>query len=71
MEKQIQLSLFREKENKKQEKIDKTIDELKKKYGYEIITRAGDMKVKNMLNIRKRWIIKYITFMDKPEYNIV
>ena len=54
MEKQIQLSLFGEKENKKQEKIDKTIDELKKKYGYEIITRAGDMKVKNMLNIRKR-----------------
>ncbi len=50
---EVQLSLFGEKENKKQEKIDKTIDELKKKYGYEIITRAGDMKVKNMLNIRK------------------
>ena len=28
------------------------MDNLKNKYGYEMITRAGEMKVKNMLNIR-------------------
>lgn len=50
---QIQLSLFEEQTDVKQEKIENVIDDLKKKYGYEMITRAGEMKVKNMLNIRK------------------
>lgn len=50
---EMQISLFEVKNNEKQEKLDKTIDELKKKYGYETITRAGEMKVKNMLNIRE------------------
>ena len=40
-----QLSLFQNEENKKQEKLDKTIDELKEKYGYNSITRAGKMNV--------------------------
>lgn len=48
-----QISLFELKENKKQEKLDKAIDEIKKKYGYEMVTRAGEMKVKKMLNIRE------------------
>lgn len=52
-EDEAQLSLFNVKENKKQENIDRTLDELKKKYGYETITRAGEMKVKEMLNIRE------------------
>lgn len=52
-ENEIQMSLFDTKENKKQEQLDKTMDELKKKYGYGKITRAGEMKVNNMLNIRK------------------
>lgn len=52
-EDKVQLSLFNVKENKKQENIDRTLDELKKKYGYETITRAGEMKVKEMLNIRE------------------
>ena len=47
-----QMSLFEVQENKKQENLDKAIDEIKKKYGYEMVTRAGEMKVKNMLNIR-------------------
>lgn len=53
LEDELQLSLFNVKENKKQENIDKTLDELKKKYGYETITRAGEMRVKDMLNIRE------------------
>lgn len=54
-EDEAQLSLFNVKENKKQENIDRTLDELKKKYGYETITRAGEMKVKEMLNIREEY----------------
>lgn len=48
---EIQISLFKE-NNTKQENLDKTLDELKKKYGYGKITRAGEMKVTNILNIR-------------------
>lgn len=52
-EDEIQLSLFHQEEDKKQENIDKTLDNLKEKYGYHIITRAGELKVQDMLNIRK------------------
>ena len=38
-----QLSLFDETKNQKQEIIDKTVDDLKRKYGYEKVTRAGKM----------------------------
>lgn len=37
----IQLSLFCNEEDKKQEKLDKVVDSLKEKYGYNSITRAG------------------------------
>lgn len=50
---EMQMSLFYTNTNKKQEQLEKTMDELKKKYGYEKITRAGEMEVKDMLNIRK------------------
>lgn len=49
---EMQMSLFYTSTNKKQEQLEKAMDELKKKYGYEKITRAGEMKVKDMLNIR-------------------
>lgn len=49
---EMQMSIFYTNNNKKQEELEKTMDELKKKYGYEKITRAGEMKVKDMLNIR-------------------
>lgn len=39
-----QISLFAEKNFEKQDKIDKVVDELKNKYGYNTITRAGKMK---------------------------
>lgn len=50
---EYQLSLFNLKENTKQTKIDQILDEVKDKYGYNSITRAGEMKVKGIINIRK------------------
>lgn len=38
-----QLSLFQDEQNEKQAKLDKTVDELKEKYGYHTITRARNM----------------------------
>ena len=40
---QLQMSLFEI--DKKQDKIDEVIDNLKDKYGYNFITRAGNMKL--------------------------
>ena len=39
----MQMSLFSTNENKKQENLDKVIDDLKNKYGYNTVTRAGKM----------------------------
>lgn len=44
-----QISIFNEQASQKQEKIDGTIDKLKQKYGYDVITRAGSLKVKNQI----------------------
>ena len=37
---EVQLSLFNDESNKKQEKLDEVVDKLKDKYGYTSITRA-------------------------------
>ena len=51
---EMQISLFHdEAKNEKQEKLDKTIDKLKEKYGYNLITRAGKMGVENLIKFRK------------------
>ena len=47
---EMQLSLFSNEEEEKQEKLDKVVDELKNKYGYSSITRAG--KLNSEENIR-------------------
>lgn len=47
-----QLSLFRNEETEKQEKLDGTIDSLKKKYGYHVITRASKMKLEDRLKLK-------------------
>ncbi len=39
-----QISFFENNDNKKQEKLDNTLDKLKDKYGYNFIKRAGEMK---------------------------
>ena len=45
-----QISIFENNETKKQEKLDKVVDLIKDKYGYETITRAGDMKHTKNIN---------------------
>lgn len=47
-----QLSFFQGEQNEKQEKLDKAIDTLKEKYGYQSITRAGKMNVGNILKLK-------------------
>lgn len=49
---ELQLSLFKNEQNEKQQKLDKTIDELREKYGYHTITRAGKMKVGDILKLK-------------------
>lgn len=49
---ELQLSLFYDKKNEKQEKLDKVVDELKNKYGYNKITRAGKMNAGDLLKLK-------------------
>lgn len=46
---QQQISLFQNEADSKQEKLDKAIDQLKQKYGYNTITRAGKMQIEDLL----------------------
>lgn len=47
-----QISLFNTESTAKQEKLDKVIDNLKNKYGYDMITRAGKMEVKDIVKLK-------------------
>lgn len=47
-----QISLFQNKNSEKQEKLDKVIDSLKEKYGYQSITRAGKLELGNKLKFK-------------------
>lgn len=49
-EEEKQISLFEDVNIKKQEKLDKVVDNIKDKFGYEMITRAGDMKQTKNIN---------------------
>ena len=44
-----QISLFEIKEDSKHSKIDKAIDEIKKKYGYNSVTRASKMQINDLI----------------------
>lgn len=47
---EIQLSFFSQEEvEKKQDKLDTVLDNLKNKYGYDFITRAGELEIKNII----------------------
>ena len=48
-----QISLFNTKKNEKQEKLDKVIDQLKNKYGYNSVTRATKMDVEDLVKFKK------------------
>lgn len=45
---EIQMSLFDNKQNEKQERIDFVLDKIKDKYGYNAITRAGKIDLEEM-----------------------
>lgn len=47
-----QISIFELEDDKKQEKLDCTLDKIKQKYGYDIITRAGSLKIKNQIKFK-------------------
>ena len=47
-----QISIFENIDNRKQEKLDETLDELKAKYGYDFITRAGKMDIKKIIKLK-------------------
>ncbi len=49
---ETQLSLFQDKINEKQEKLDDVVDKIKEKYGYNSITRAGKMELNNTLKLK-------------------
>ena len=50
---EMQISLFDNVKDRKQEKLDKAIDSLKDKYGYDLITRAGNMEIEGLIKFRK------------------
>ena len=49
---ELQLSFFGNEDNEKQEKLDKVVDELKQKYGYNSITRAGKLHSENKIKLK-------------------
>ncbi len=49
---ELQLSLFSHEDSEKQEKIDKVVDDLKQKYGYNSITRAGKLNLDNKIKLK-------------------
>ena len=48
-----QISLFDEKTDEKQEKLDKVLDNIKQKYGYGSIKRAGTLKTEDIIKFKE------------------
>lgn len=49
---ELQLSLFSHENSEKQEKIDKVVDALKQKYGYNSVTRAGKLHSEEKIKLK-------------------
>ncbi len=49
---EVQLSLFSDETEKKQEKLDEVVDKLKDKYGYSSITRAGKLHSEDIIKLK-------------------
>ena len=49
---EMQLSLFSNEKDEKQEKLDKVVDTLKDKYGYNFITRAGKLHSEEVIKLK-------------------
>ena len=52
-EEEEQLSLFENKDNEKQKKLDKIVDTINQKYGKNSITRAGKMNVEDIVKLKE------------------
>lgn len=46
------MSLFDSNENEKQKKLDETLDNLRKKYGYNSITKAGKLEIEKNIKLK-------------------
>ncbi len=51
---EIQMSFFTQESDIKQEKLDNVLDNLKNKYGYNMITRAGKLEVENLVKGKEK-----------------
>lgn len=51
---EVQISLFSQKDDEKQEKLDSVLDNLKNKYGYNMITRAGKLEVEKIVKGKEK-----------------
>lgn len=49
---EVQLSLFENKGNEKQKKLDKIVDFINEKYGKNSITRAGKLNVEKIVKLK-------------------
>lgn len=49
-----QISFFTQENNEKQEKIDNVLDNLKNKYGYNVITRAGKLEIEKIVKGKEK-----------------
>ena len=49
---EMQISLFDNLNNKKQEELDRTLDNLKNKFGYNIVTRAGKLGIEKNIQLK-------------------
>lgn len=49
-----QLSLFTNKDNEKQDKLDMTIDQLKEKYGYDLVKRGAELNSEKLVKIKRK-----------------
>lgn len=50
----MQLSLFGSSGNEKQDKIDNVVDKIKRKYGYDFITRAASLDVDETVKKKRK-----------------
>ena len=51
---QVQLSIFDNSYSEKQEKIDKSIDKIKEKYGYDFIKRGGIIEAEKIVKLKRK-----------------
>lgn len=51
---EVQISFFTQENDEKQEKIDNVLDNLKNKYGYNMVTRAGKLDVENLVKGKEK-----------------